>query len=122
MNREQAIAEIERLVAERRRIDAELDQILGGVLSRRGRPPGSKSATFAPRRTATATRKKRGLTKGSIGFKIVEVLKRGSAPLNARAVAAAIGDKRVPMVATTLYRLQRSGYLSRAGRGSYRAG
>jgi len=125
MNRDQIIAEIERLITERQRIDTELEQILGGLGIRRGRPPGSRSAPQAkstsvrPRRTS---RKKRGLTKGSLGFKIVDVLTHSAKVMNAKAVAAAIGEKRLPMVATTLYRLQRTGYLKRASRGRYRVG
>jgi hypothetical protein len=128
MNRDQIIAEIGRLVVERQRIEAELAQTLGSVGKRRGRPPGSWSkhqsvpSTSASALKSRASRKRRGLTKGSLGFKIVDVLKHSAKVMNAKAVAVAIGEKRVPMVATTLYRLQRTGYLKRAGRGKYRAG
>jgi hypothetical protein len=120
MNREQTIVEIERLVAERRRINAELDQILGTVATRRGRPPGARSAPPAPKRQAT--RKRRGLSKGSLAFRIHDVLKHSAKAMNAGAVAIAIGEKRVPVVSSTMNRLKTTGYLKRASRGRYSAG
>lgn len=127
MDRERLLWELTELVAQRQRIDGELDRILAlvgkwspRVAPRRGRPPGTRSEASAPR--ARRTRKKRGLTKGSFPFRIVAALQKIGKPSNAKTVSAAIRDKRVALVASTMSHLKATGYLKRVGRGRYRAG
>ena len=130
MDREQLIAQIGKLVAERQRIDAELDRILGlvgkwslSVAPRRGRPPGVRTTgrATAGARKPRATRKKRGLQKGSLAFRIVAAVQKNGKPMKAREVATALGEKRVPPVASTMHKLGRGGHLRRVGRGRYGA-
>jgi hypothetical protein len=126
MDREHLIAEIGRLVAERQRIDSELDRILGvigkwnlSLAPRPGRPPAAAPTGKTPR--SRKARRKRGLQKGSLAFRILAAVQKSVKAANARAVAAAIGEKRVPEVSRTMNRLKGSGYLKRVGRGRYRA-
>jgi hypothetical protein len=126
MDRERLLVELTKLVAERQRIDGELDRILAlvgkwspGLAPRRGRPPGARSATVAPK--PRATRKKRGLSRGSLASRIVVAVQKSGRPMSAQEVSAAVGDRRVPAVSSTMNRLKATGYLKRVGRGRYRA-
>jgi hypothetical protein len=122
MDRERLIAVAERvasLVAQREKIESELDALLGN----RGRAQqGPARASGRGRRGASPLKgRKRGLQKGSLGFKIVAAVQKGGKAMNASAVASAIGEKRVTHVSSTMNRLKATGYLKRMGRGRYRA-
>jgi hypothetical protein len=74
------------------------------------------------RRAVSALKgRKRGLQKGSLGFRIVAVVQKTGKPMNAKSVSTAIGEKRVTHVSSTMNRLKATGYLRRVGRGRYRA-
>jgi hypothetical protein len=127
MDRERLIAVAEKvaaLVAQRERIESELDALLGsGPRARIGRPAKSVAKVIAKsaRRDASPLKgRKRGLQKGSLGFRIVAAVQKSGRPMNAQLVSSAIGEKRVTHVSSTMNRLKATGYLKRVGRGKYR--
>jgi hypothetical protein len=122
MDRERLIAvagRVASLVAQREKIESELDALLGRARAKLS----AVVKSLAPRRRRGSPLKgrKRGLQKGSLGFRIVAAVQKGGRPMNAKLVAVAIGEKRVTHVSSTMNRLKATGYLKRVGRGRYRS-
>jgi hypothetical protein len=122
MERERLIevaSKVASLLTQRQKIEDELDRLLGSA--RRAVAKRAVQVRVRVRRAVSALKgRKRGLQKGSLGFRIVAAVQKTGKPMNAKSVSAAIGEKRVTHVSSTMNRLKATGYLKRVGRGRYR--